>query len=457
MNNKHFIILTLIFCQIALYSPVLAQNYALERTFMGHQAPVSYVAFRSEDNLLVSGDERGSIIFWDGLTGKILNRLDQHSAKVTHLEFSNKGRYLASASHDGTIKVYDLKRKKLRQVFQNSSTGAYQDVEGNEPTFCTFSPDDKFIYFGGYNLQILKGSIRKGETEGVYFNEEFGITCGMLSPNKKNLVFAAGGNVFFMNLKTNQIVRELHQSDEYEGYICEMAFMPRSGQLATWAVDGHIHYWNWRANERSNKVQATPQEGTSDLAFSEDGKLLVTGNFGGKTKLWQTETNKILQLLGKHTSEVVTFAFSKNAKYIVTGSQDNTVRLWKKPDPKRPKVKKMPKKTRDRKVKIKRLIKVTGRMVEIHLWDNYQIDGDTISVNINGNWIVNNYCLKGAPRILKIQLNPGDNYMIVHAHNLGSIPPNTIAVAIVQGEEEEVFTLKSDLDESAAIVLRSEN
>ena len=147
MNNKinHFhwiaILVALLF---SFYkNPLIAQNYALERTFSGHQTEVTYVTFRSEDNLLVSGDESGKIIFWEATTGKKLRELNIHTDKVTHLEFSTKGRLLASASYDGTIKVYDLKRKRIKQTFKNSSTDAYDGVTGHEPTFCGFAPNEK--------------------------------------------------------------------------------------------------------------------------------------------------------------------------------------------------------------------------------------------------------------------------------------------------------------------------
>ena len=433
-----------------------AQDYELIRTFNGHKSEVSYITFRGEDNLLVSGDKSGQIIFWNATNGNIVKKLNIHKDKVTHLEFSNQGRLLASASHDGTVKVYDLKRQKLVQMFENTSTSSYMDVKGNEPTFCAFAPDDKSLYFGGYNLQILKGNIRRGNIETVYQNEEYGITCGIISPNKKNLVFAAGGSAFFMNLKTNKITKELHKSDVYDDYICEMAFMPRTSRLAAWAVDGHLHFWDWRSEKLNYSLTATNQEGTSDMAFSSDGKMLVTGNFGGKTKLWNTENNQILQLLGEHTSEVVTFSFSKDSKYIVTGSQDNTVRLWSKPEEDKKHHKKIPRKVKEREVDVQRTVKISGGYVEIHLWDNFQIDGDTVSVNVNGNWLAREFKLEGEPRVFKVEFTAKDNYLIVHAHNLGSIPPNTIAVSIIQGEEEQFFTLKSNMNTSAAIHIKRE-
>ncbi len=450
MTIKHLGILIFWNCAVM----VQAQDYKLIRTFKEHESSVSYITFRSEDNLLVSGDESGEIIFWDARDGKILKKLHIHTDKVTHLEFSNLGRLMASASYDGTVKVYDLNKSKLVQTFQNTKTSAYDNVKGNEPTFCTFSPDDKFLYFGGYNLQILKGNLKKGDIEGVYQNPEFGITCGMLSPNKQNLVFAAGGSIFFMDLTTNKIIKELHHSGNYDDFVCEMAFMPRTSQLASWAVDGRLHYWDWRTDRLRYSVTATNQEGSSDMAFSEDGKMLLTGNFGEKTKLWNTTNNEILQLLGEHTSEVVTFSFSKDAKYIVTGSQDNTVRLWSKPDEDIKHPKEIPRVAKERKVDVQRTVKISSSYVEIHLWDNFQIDGDTISVSVNGNWLLHEIKLEGEPRILKVEFTAKDNYLIVHAHNLGSIPPNTIAVSIVEGEEEQFFTLKSDMNTSAAIHIK---
>lgn len=452
--SKRFLLLFAFFSFFII--KIKAQDYELIKTFQGHNAPVSYVTFRSEDNFLVSGDEAGKIIFWNTENGKIVKTLNIHTDKVTHLEFSNEGQFLASASYDGTVKVYDLKREKISQIFKNTSTEAYNGVKGNEPTFCTFSPDDKAVYFGGYNLQVLKGDLRKGSIEGVYRNDEFGITCGTITPNKRSLAFAAGGNIFFMDLATNRIVKALHKSEEYDDFICELAFMPRTSRLAAWAVNGQLHFWDWRTDALSYSLAATPQEGSSDMAFSEDGKLLVTGNFGGTTKLWNTSDNKILQLLDKHTSEVVTFAFSKDAKFIVTGSQDHTVRLWSKPSEKQIISKKIPKKIDNRKVEVQRTVTVRSSLVEIHFWDNYQIDGDTISVNVNGNWLLKNYGLDAEPKVLKVEFTAKDNYLIIHAHNLGSIPPNTIAVSVVEGEEEQFFTLKSDMGVSAAIHVKLE-
>ena len=40
-------------------------------------------------------------------------KLGNHRGKIADLEFSNDGRYLISASWDGTVGVWDLKKEKL--------------------------------------------------------------------------------------------------------------------------------------------------------------------------------------------------------------------------------------------------------------------------------------------------------------------------------------------------------
>lgn len=429
----------------------MAQDFKLDHTFSGHKEQVSYVTFRSEDNLLISGSVTGEIIVWNAQTGKIKERINEHTDKITHLEFSNNGRLLVSASYDGTVKVWDINTMNPTRTFKNPPTEAYDEVEGNEPTFATFAPNDKSVYFGGYNLKVLKGNIRTGKMQGIYQHEENSITCGMISPDKKNLVIGIGGNVLFINLKTNKIVKNLFKSNAYQDAICEMTFVPNSTLLTTWAVSGLVQFWDWKLEKREKTLQATRQEGSSDMAFSGDGQFFVTGNEGSKTKLWNLKTRKVVQFLENHDEPVITFDFSSDGKYIVTGSEDNNISLWSKSEEIVRNVERTPKQLKKRKVNMQELVMVKSPYIELWFWDNKKVDLDTISVNLNGHWVIKKHQLDAVPKKLKVELTSRHNYLIVHAHNEGYIPPNTIAITIRSGREERLVTLKSDLNTSAGL------
>ena len=65
------------------------------------------------------------------------------------------------------------------------------------------------------------------------------------------------------------------------------------------------------------------------VAFSPDGKYIVSGSHDGKIHLLDAQMGwQIGNLLQGHTGPVMSVAFSPDGRYIVSGSNDKTIRLW---------------------------------------------------------------------------------------------------------------------------------
>jgi len=113
----------------------------------------------------------------------------------------------------------------------------------------------------------------------------------------------------------------------------------------------------------------------------------------------------------------------------------------------------VPLKIKDRDVVLQNTITVNATEFEIEIWDQSMPDGDSISLNLNGKWILENYEVVKNKLKLKVKISPNNpnNYLILFAHNLGEFSPNTAAVAVLVGDKTYKLTLKSDMKTSGAL------
>jgi WD40 repeat protein len=75
-------------------------------------------------------------------------------------------------------------------------------------------------------------------------------------------------------------------------------------------------------------------EAVYTIAFSPDGKLVLTGSFDKTLKLWETATGKELKTFGGqagHQNLVLSAAFSPDGRMFASGAADNTAKLWTTP------------------------------------------------------------------------------------------------------------------------------
>ena len=95
--------------------------------------------------------------------------------------------------------------------------------------------------------------------------------------------------------------------------------------------------------------------------------------------------------------------------------------------------------------------------LSIAIYDNGEVDGDTVSVIINDEMFIEKQGLKSSAfrKIFYVPRTEGDSLLVVlYADNLGKYPPNTGLLQIKDGEEIFYVRFKADLDRNAAIVLR---
>ncbi len=112
------------------------------------------------------------------------------------------------------------------------------------------------------------------------------------------------------------------------------------------------------------------------------------------------------------------------------------------------------KKIEERSNKVIKTITLNSPTLLITMYDNAIVDGDTISVFHNGKLIVSRQLLseKGIDITITLSKENPHHEIVLFAHNLGSIPPNTALLVITAGKERYELKASASLTENATLV-----
>lgn len=116
----------------------------------------------------------------------------------------------------------------------------------------------------------------------------------------------------------------------------------------------------------------------------------------------------------------------------------------------------IPTTTRSRENELVKTLTVNNESISVRLYDNGEIDGDSISVYLDGRSIVSNKGLSTQPITVNIQLdesNP-DHVLVMVAENLGRIPPNTSLMIVQDGDKRYEVSITSTEQKNAMVRFR---
>ena len=110
-----------------------------------------------------------------------------------------------------------------------------------------------------------------------------------------------------------------------------------------------------------------------------------------------------------------------------------------------------------RTIKTEQAVYFESDSLVLTLYDNGEVDGDTVTVVMNGNVIFSKVGLNTRANSKTIYINentPDSIKLVMYAENLGEIPPNTGLLVVRDGENVYDVRFTADLKSNAAIILR---
>ena len=121
-----------------------------------------------------------------------------------------------------------------------------------------------------------------------------------------------------------------------------------------------------------------------------------------------------------------------------------------------PKKLSIPLQTRSRQNELVKTVVVTNENITVKLYDNGEIDDDTISVYLDNNLILSKKRLSATPISVSLKMDEenADHILVMVAENLGRIPPNTSLMIVHDGDKRYEVRITSTEQKNAMVRFR---
>ena len=285
----------------------------------GYTNSIKSVQFTPNGKKLVSAHQDCTVKIWDVFSHQHLCTLKGHDSPVLSVGLHPDGKLIASGSEDGTIKIWDIDKNKC--LYSLSEHAA--DIWG-----ISFSPDGQFFASGSYDKTIkiwrLDQKICIHTLKG--YDDKIGAVT--FNPGSSLLATAGESAVEIWDVASGKCVYILEEK-EHKGRVKSVAFSPDGKLLVSGSTDKNIKIWDLSKRQLIRNLTGHDASVVS-VALSPDGEKIVSSACEGTIRIWNLNDGKCIQELAGHQNWVWAVTFSPDGQFIASASQDESIILWDK-------------------------------------------------------------------------------------------------------------------------------
>lgn len=235
-----------------------------------------------------------------------------HWAPVFDVAFDRSGATVASASHDGTVRLW--------RAADGSALRVLSGHEGHARALA-FLPDGGLVSGGGNSVRLWSA---QGEPLHSWRVDATEVSSLDVLPASRQVV-ASGldGQLRVYDLDSKQLLRTLSQPRR----ALTVAADPTHARFAAAGDDGIIRVYRAQDGTLEHSLQGHTRA-VDALLFSPDGQTLISSSDDRSIKVWSLDREQLFHTLQGHSDEVWALALDPAGKRLASASKDGELRLW---------------------------------------------------------------------------------------------------------------------------------